>query len=70
MVTEQSTRTIVKALRAAGWNRGNTVGSHPKWYCSGLAHSFTLPGGHRMISPGVVRKVQSALVGCDCEVKW
>jgi predicted RNA binding protein YcfA (HicA-like mRNA interferase family) len=60
------TRDFLKALRAAGWSPGKTVGSHTKWHCPGDRHSVPVPDGHRVISPGVVRSVNAKVESCDC----
>ena len=65
MVSEEPTRTIVQALRRAGWVAGKSVGSHTKWHCPGSQHTFSLPDGHKTISPGVVRKVTQAIESCS-----
>lgn len=65
MVTEQPTRKVVKEFKAAGWTPGKTSGSHTMWHCPTGACSFTLPDGHRKISPGVYRNAIKALKGCD-----
>ncbi len=44
-----------------------TKGSHPQWQCPSEIHSFTLPDGHTMISPGIVRGYQLAIKNCDCK---
>jgi predicted RNA binding protein YcfA (HicA-like mRNA interferase family) len=60
MVSEQPSRTVVRRLRAAGWVRGNPVGSHTKWRGPN-GTTFTLPDGHRFISPGVYRNLLKAM---------
>jgi predicted RNA binding protein YcfA (HicA-like mRNA interferase family) len=64
MVSEQPTRKVVKASRDAGWKRVRTVRSHGVYVCSCGQHKFTLPDGHRKISPGVFRKAGNALAEC------
>ncbi|HTQ22427.1 type II toxin-antitoxin system HicA family toxin [Mycobacterium sp.] len=60
MVKEEPTREVVKRLKRAGFMRISTEGSHSKW-----AHPsgpwVSVPDGHRMISPGVVRQVDNAI---------
>ena len=46
-------------LRAADWVAGETVGSHTKW--TGNGTPFSLPDGHREISPGVYRNLLKAM---------
>ncbi|WP_370584413.1 type II toxin-antitoxin system HicA family toxin [Ornithinimicrobium cryptoxanthini] len=47
-------------FRRAGWTPVRSVGSHTVWE-SPSGKRFTLPDGHRTISPGVVRKATKAL---------
>lgn len=61
MVTEQPTRKVVKALKAAGFTSVRTVGSHSTWVSADGAVKVTVPDGHRTISPGVYRKILSAM---------
>jgi predicted RNA binding protein YcfA (HicA-like mRNA interferase family) len=65
MVSEQPTRKVVKAFKDAGWKRIRTEGSHGVYECSCGQHKFTLPDGHREISPGVFRKASKVLAECD-----
>lgn len=60
MVSEQDTRKVVKALRAAGWVPGHKVGSHTKWIGPN-GTTFPLPDGHRTVSPGVYRNLLKAM---------
>jgi predicted RNA binding protein YcfA (HicA-like mRNA interferase family) len=60
MVSEQPTRKVVKALRAAGWEPHGTQGSHTRWVGPN-GTTFSLPDGHRQISPGVYRKLLTAM---------
>ena len=53
-------------FRDAGWTDGRTVGSHTKWHCPASKHSFSLPDGHRTISPGVYSKAMKALDADSC----
>lgn len=66
MIAEQSTRTVRRMLVAAKWVSKRTVGSHSFWVCASTEHSVTVPDGHRKISPGVMRKINAALDGCQC----
>ena len=59
MVSEEPTRTVVKRLRAAGFEPQRTVGSHTMW--SNGTVSVSVPDGHRTISPGLVRKINKAI---------
>ncbi len=65
MVSEQPTRKMIKAFRDAGWEPKRTAGSHTVWACSCGTHTFTLPDGHRIISPGVAAKAFKALKACE-----
>ncbi len=69
MATEQPTRKVVKEFCDAGWLPGRGDGSHTKWRCPASIHSFTLPDGHKKISPGVYRNAQKALEACRCASK-
>ncbi|CAD5138798.1 MULTISPECIES: type II toxin-antitoxin system HicA family toxin [unclassified Microbacterium] len=59
MVSEQPTRKMVKALRAAGFTAVRTVGSHTVWAKENT--SISVPDGHKTISPGVVRQINKAI---------
>lgn len=61
MVTEQPTRKVVKALKAAGFTSVRTVGSHSTWVSANGTVKVTVPDGHRTISPGVYRKILAAM---------
>lgn len=61
MVTEMTTRKVVKLLVEAGWTRVRTAGSHSVWSSADGTRSVTVPDGHRVVSPGVVRQVVKAL---------
>jgi predicted RNA binding protein YcfA (HicA-like mRNA interferase family) len=60
MLNEQPTRRVVRMLRVAGWTAGATIGSHTKW-TGPNGTSFSLPDGHRRISPGVYRSLLEAM---------
>lgn len=60
MVKEQPTRKVIRELRTAGWQAGETMGSHTKWHGPN-GTIFSLPDGHREISPGVYRKLRNAM---------
>lgn len=55
MVSEQPTRKVLRELKDAGFTAARRDGSHTV-YVNG-AVSVSVPDGHRMISPGVYRKV-------------
>ncbi|KKC05023.1 type II toxin-antitoxin system HicA family toxin [Mycobacterium nebraskense] len=60
MVSEEPTRSIIKRLKHASFTPTDAKGSHTKWtHRSGV--SVTIPDGHRVISPGVVRQVNNAI---------
>ena len=60
MVSEQPTRKVAKTLKAAGWQPLRTVGSHTTWEGPN-GTKYTLPDGHKNISPGVYRKLLKAM---------
>jgi predicted RNA binding protein YcfA (HicA-like mRNA interferase family) len=60
MAKQEPTRKVRRELRAAGWRPGATIGSHTKWHGPN-GTTFSLPDGHREISPGVYRKLQAAM---------
>lgn len=60
MTSSQPTRKVVKMLRDARWTPGKTVGSHTKW-TGPNGTTFSLPDGHREISPGVYSKLLKAM---------
>lgn len=60
VVKEEPTRSITKRLKEAGFICTSTDGRHSKWaHPSGVW--VPVPDSHRMISPGVVRKVNTAI---------
>lgn len=60
MVAEESTRSIVKRLKEAGFTRTSTSGRHSKWtHPSGVW--VPVPDSHRVIRPGVVRSINKAI---------
>lgn len=60
MVGEEASRSVVKRLKAAGFRPKDAKGSHPKWvHPSGV--KVVVADGHRTISPGVVRQVNTAI---------
>jgi predicted RNA binding protein YcfA (HicA-like mRNA interferase family) len=60
MVSEQPTRKVKRELEDAGWTKGTTVGSHSKW-AGPNGTTFSLPDGHKTVSPGVYRKLLKAM---------
>ncbi|HWF26998.1 MAG TPA: type II toxin-antitoxin system HicA family toxin [Mycobacterium sp.] len=60
VVKDEPARQITKRLRAAGFIRISTDGRHSKWrHPSGVW--VPVPESHRMISAGVVRKIDKAI---------
>ena len=66
VVSEESTRTMVKELLAAGWSVARSDGRHTVFACPSGQHSIAVPTSHRSISPGVVRKIRQAIAACHC----
>jgi predicted RNA binding protein YcfA (HicA-like mRNA interferase family) len=60
VVKEEPTRSVTKRLKEAGFERTSTDGRHSKWTHPSGAW-VAVPDSHRMISPGVVRKVNNAI---------
>lgn len=60
MTSDQPTRKVTKMLRDAGWTPTRTTGSHTTW-TSPTGATYSLPDGHRTISPGVYRKLLKKL---------
>lgn len=60
MVSEQPTNKVTRTLRKAGWTPIRTRGSHTVWE-SPNGTKFTLPDGHKTISPGVYSKLLKAM---------
>ncbi|CAB4871536.1 MAG: addiction module toxin, HicA family [Actinobacteria bacterium] len=59
-----STRRAVALLKRNGWVILRTRGSHTVWK-SRRGALFTLPDGHREISPGVVRNLMKIVEESD-----
>ena len=68
MVSEETTRSVTKRLRKAGFKRANAEGSHSKW-THPLGPWVSIPDGHRTISPGVVRQVNIAVADVERLIK-
>lgn len=64
VVTEEPSRTVTKRLRKAGFSPADAAGSHTKWIHQ-LGPWVSIPDGHRTISPGVVRHVNSAIAEAE-----
>lgn len=60
MVKEEPARLVIKRLKAAGFTRTSTDGSHSKW-THPTGTWVAVPDSHRTISPGVVRKINKAI---------
>ena len=65
MMAPAPTREIVKQLKAADFNRSDGKGSHTTWSCPHGAYSVSVPDGHRTISPGVRRQIDTAIRACS-----
>ena len=60
VVKDEPTREVTKRLKEAGFVRVSTDGRHAKWrHPSGVW--VPVPETHRMISAGVVRKIDKAI---------
>lgn len=60
MAKEETSRSAVKRLKAAGFELKSTDGRHSKWAHPNGAW-VPVPDSHKMISPGVVRKIDRAI---------
>ncbi|MFC3964779.1 type II toxin-antitoxin system HicA family toxin [Nocardia jiangsuensis] len=68
MISEQPVRLVLKELTASGWRfEREGKGSHSVWKCRSGAHGVTIPTGHGVVRPGVVRAIRKAVDGCRCE---
>lgn len=67
VIAEEPTRKVIKMMTQQQWRRLRTVGSHSMWVCSTGTHQVSIPDGHRMISPGVLRNINNAVAGCSCQ---
>lgn len=59
-MSSESTKKVIAMLRSAGWAPRRSVGRHTVWKGPN-GTQFTLPDGHRQISPGVLRKLLAAM---------
>jgi predicted RNA binding protein YcfA (HicA-like mRNA interferase family) len=64
MIASAPTREIIKQLKKAGFNPRDGKGSHTMWTCPHGRYSGSLADGHRTISPGVRRQVDTAIQAC------
>ncbi|WP_078314738.1 type II toxin-antitoxin system HicA family toxin [Mycobacterium sp. D16Q16] len=69
MIAPAPTREIVKQLKKAGFTARPGKGSHTVWTCSHGSYSVSLADGHRTISPGVRRQVDTAIEACATNCK-
>ncbi|MBU8824139.1 type II toxin-antitoxin system HicA family toxin [Mycolicibacterium goodii] len=69
MIAPAPTREIVKQLKAAGFTSRPGKGSHTVWTCPHGRYSISLVDGHRTISPGVRRQVNTAVDRCESDCK-
>lgn len=60
MVADEPTRSVIKRLKAAGFIQVSTDGRHSKWRHPRGAW-VAVPESHRIISAGVVRKINKAI---------
>ena len=61
---------MIREFKDSGWTAlPGGDGSHEKYGCSCGLHTFSLPVGHRNISPGVVRKARAAIKNCMTKAK-
>ncbi|UQB71217.1 type II toxin-antitoxin system HicA family toxin [Rhodococcus ruber] len=66
MIAEQPTRKIQKLLRESGFTPQRTSGSHEIWDGPN-GTTVSVPTGHRIVSPGVVRQVNKAIAASKRE---
>ena len=59
MITPAPTREIVNRLKNAGFSKRDGKGSHTVWTCRHRRYRVTVDTGHRSISPGVRRQVET-----------
>ncbi|UVO12023.1 type II toxin-antitoxin system HicA family toxin [Mycobacterium sp. SVM_VP21] len=69
MIAPAPTREIVKQLKRAGFASRPGKGSHTMWTCPHGNYSVSLADGHRTISPGVRRQVDTAIQTCSTNCK-
>lgn len=69
MIAPAPTREIVKQLKAAGFTSREGKGSHTMWTCAHGKYSISLPDGHKTISAGVRRQVNTAINRCQSDCK-
>jgi predicted RNA binding protein YcfA (HicA-like mRNA interferase family) len=61
MVSDESSRSVVKRLRRAGFVKSDGKGSHTKWSHAASGASIIVATGHRMISATGVARVNRAI---------
>lgn len=69
MIAPAPTREIVKQLKKAGFTGRDGKGSHTIWTCRHGRYSVSVDTGHRTISPGVRRQIDTAIAQCDTDCK-
>ncbi len=65
MIAPAPTREIVKQLKKAGFASRDGKGSHTMWTCPHGAYSVSVPDGHRTITPGIRRQIDTAIRTCS-----
>lgn len=66
MIAEEPTSTTIKKLKTAGFTPNRRMkGSHQMYVCPHGQVSIPISSGHRTTSPGVVRKVNTAIKKCQ-----
>jgi predicted RNA binding protein YcfA (HicA-like mRNA interferase family) len=61
MVSDESSRSVVKRLRKAGFVKSGSRGSHTKWSHGASGVFVVVATGHRMISSTGVSRVNKAI---------
>lgn len=69
MIASAPTREIVKQLKKAGFTSRDGKGSHTVWTCRHGRESVSVDTGHRTISPGVRRQINTAIQACATNCK-
>ncbi len=69
MIAPVPTREIVKQLKKAGFTSRDGKGSHTVWTCPHGRCSVSVDTGHRTISPGVRRQIDTAIDQCNTDCK-
>lgn len=61
MTKEQASRDVVKMLKKAGRVPASTFVGGPRKRTAPNGKTLSIPEGHKMISPGVMRQIEKAL---------